>query len=95
MYLLVFIQNLLVHLAEKILLPQPLTLGGDYLGSLHIDELRCAASDLAQRNMLAVHPVAGWWKSKSTQNVDQKTARFALVVELDNRRCRNGPLYGD
>ena len=33
--------------------------------------------------MLAVHPVAGWWKSKSTQNVDQKTARFALVVELE------------
>ena len=33
--------------------------------------------------MLAVHPVAGWWKSKSTQNVGQKNARFALVVELD------------
>ena len=30
MYLLVFIQNLLVHLAEKILLMQPLTFGGDY-----------------------------------------------------------------
>ena len=29
-YLLVFIQNLLVHLAEKILLMQPLTFGGDY-----------------------------------------------------------------
>ncbi len=28
-YLLVFIQNLLVHLAEKILLMQPLTFGGD------------------------------------------------------------------
>ena len=27
---LVFIQNLLVHLAEKILLMQPLTFGGDY-----------------------------------------------------------------
>jgi hypothetical protein len=53
------------------------------VGSLHIDELRCAASDLARRNMLAVHPVAGWWKSKSTENVGQKTARFALVVELD------------
>ncbi|WP_461308367.1 hypothetical protein, partial [Albidovulum sp.] len=35
------------------------------------------------RNLLAVHPVAGWWKSKSVQNVDQKAARFALVVELD------------
>jgi hypothetical protein len=30
-YLLVFIRNLLVHLAEKILLMQPLTFGGDYL----------------------------------------------------------------
>jgi hypothetical protein len=29
-YLLVFIQNLLMHLAEEILLPQPLTFGGDY-----------------------------------------------------------------
>lgn len=29
-YLLVFIQNLLVHLAEKILLLQPLKFGGDY-----------------------------------------------------------------
>jgi hypothetical protein len=33
--------------------------------------------------MLAVHPVTGWWKSKSTKNVGQKAARFALVVELD------------
>lgn len=53
------------------------------VGSLHIDELRCPASDLARRNLLAVHPVAGWWKAKSVQNVDQKAARFALVVELD------------
>ncbi|QLQ20003.1 MAG: hypothetical protein HZT43_17295 [Exiguobacterium profundum] len=45
--------------------------------------LRCAASDLAQRNMLAFHPAAGRWKSKSTQNGGQRTARFALVVELD------------
>jgi len=28
--MLVFIRNLLVHLAEKILLMQPLTFGGDY-----------------------------------------------------------------
>jgi hypothetical protein len=29
-YLLVFIQNLLMHIAEKILLLQPLKFGGDY-----------------------------------------------------------------
>ena len=33
-YLLVFIQNLLVHLAEKILLMQPPTFGGDYRGRI-------------------------------------------------------------
>ena len=32
-YLLVFIQNLPVHLAENILLMQPLTFGGDYPGT--------------------------------------------------------------
>ncbi|MGC9418813.1 MAG: hypothetical protein ACP5EN_07555 [Rhodovulum sp.] len=53
------------------------------VGSLHIDEIRCSASDLARRNLLAVHPIRGWWKSKSVQDVDQKAARFALVVELD------------
>ncbi|MFN3825930.1 MAG: hypothetical protein ACK4RN_18345, partial [Pseudorhodobacter sp.] len=34
-YLLVFIQNLLVHPAEKILLMQPLTFGGDYPTPYH------------------------------------------------------------
>lgn len=33
-YLLVFIRILLGHLAEKILLPQPLTFGADYLTSI-------------------------------------------------------------
>jgi len=33
-YLLVFIQNLLVNLAEKILPMQPLTFGGDYPSAL-------------------------------------------------------------
>jgi len=34
-YLLVFIRNLLVHLAEKILLLQPLKFGGDYHGDAY------------------------------------------------------------
>jgi hypothetical protein len=37
-YLLVFIQNLLVHLAEKILLLQPLTFGGDYPPTVDLAE---------------------------------------------------------
>lgn len=53
------------------------------VGSLHIDELVCSASDLARRNMIAVHPVAGWWKTKTIANPQDQVARFALIVEID------------
>ena len=53
------------------------------VGSLHIDQLTCRASDLARRNILAVHPVAGWWKSKQFLKGGLPTARFALIVEID------------
>jgi hypothetical protein len=52
---------------------------------LHIDQLTCRASDLARRNLLAVHPVAGWWKSKKILEEGEKEARFALVVEIDTQ----------
>lgn len=53
------------------------------VGSLHIDELTCPASDLARRSMLAVHPVGGWWKSRLRQGDPLPEARYALVVEID------------
>src|SRR3546814_18450578 len=53
------------------------------VGSLHIDQLTCQASDLARRNLLAVHPVTGWWKSKKRIQGGLPTVRFALVVEID------------
>lgn len=53
------------------------------VGSLHIDELMCPASDLARRNLLAVHPVAGWWKTKTVADPQDLAARFALIVEID------------
>jgi hypothetical protein len=53
------------------------------VGSLQIDELTCAASDLARRNLIAVHPVAGWWKSKTVSDPTEHSARFALIVEID------------
>jgi hypothetical protein len=48
-YLLVFIQNLLMHIAEKILLLQPLKFGGDYLTTSGIlsDEMPLLAKSLA------------------------------------------------
>ncbi|PSO19397.1 S8 family peptidase [Bradyrhizobium sp. MOS003] len=53
------------------------------VGSIQIDELSCAASDLARRNIVAVHPVAGWWKARTAKDPENRSARFALVVEID------------
>lgn len=53
------------------------------VGSLHIDQLTCPASDLARRNLIAVHPVAGWWKSTARLKEGLPTVRFSLVVEID------------
>lgn len=53
------------------------------VGSLHIDQITCRASDLARRNLLAVHPVAGWWKAKKLLQDGLPTVRFALIVEID------------
>ncbi len=54
-----------------------------HVGSLHIDQLTCKASDLARRNLLAVHPVAGWWKSKKLLEEGLPSVRYALIVEID------------
>jgi hypothetical protein len=53
------------------------------VGSLQIDQLTCPASDLARRNLLVVHPVAGWWKTRTIENPRERPVRFALVVEID------------
>ncbi len=53
------------------------------VGSLQIDQLTCPASDLARRNFIAVHPVAGWWKTRAIENPHERPVRFALVVEID------------
>ncbi|MBB4402914.1 MULTISPECIES: S8 family peptidase [Rhizobium/Agrobacterium group] len=53
------------------------------VGSLQIDQLTCAASDLARRNLIAVHPVTGWWKAKSIPDPHNYNARFALIIEID------------
>lgn len=53
------------------------------VGSLHIDQLTCRASDLARRNTLAVYPVTGWWKTQKSVDPKDRVARFSLIVEID------------
>lgn len=52
-------------------------------GSLHVDEWRCNAADLADRNAIAVFPVGGWWKSVRDRTRNNATMRYALVVTID------------
>jgi hypothetical protein len=64
------------------------------VGSIQIDELTCPASDLARRNFLAVHPVVGWWKKRTVADPENRSARFALIVEIDARTVE-ADLYGE
>jgi hypothetical protein len=36
-----------------------------------------------RRNIIAVHPVTGWWKVKAVKEPEKLCARFALIVEID------------
>ncbi|WP_425044655.1 S8 family peptidase [Primorskyibacter sp. S87] len=53
------------------------------VGSLHIDAMTIPANDLAQRGVLAVYPVGGWWKENRKVDPERCVARFSLVVEID------------
>lgn len=64
------------------------------VGSIHIDQLKCRASDLARRNLVAVHPVEGWWKSKSLLGGELPKCRFALIVEIDGEHLQ-AELYAE
>ena len=48
-------------------------------GSLHSDIWEGYASDLAQRNLIGVFPVGGWWKEKKLN----RTTRYSLVVSIE------------
>lgn len=52
-------------------------------GSLHVDEWRCNAADLADRGALAIYPVGGWWKTSPDKDRNNAVMRYAVVVTID------------
>lgn len=52
-------------------------------GSLHSDILSCSAADLAERGVIAVYPVSGWWKDQPKRDRGELGARYALVVSVE------------
>ena len=51
-------------------------------GSLHCDEWVGPAAMLANRDLLCIKPVAGWWRDRASKAIAEQQARYALVVTL-------------
>jgi hypothetical protein len=54
-------------------------------GSLHTDFWTGTAADLARRGVLAVFPVAGWWKELKGRDHSDRGARYALIVSIETQ----------
>lgn len=53
-----------------------------HLGSLHSDIWTGTAAALAERGVLAIYPVTGWWKTRKKEERYNKKARYALIVSI-------------
>jgi len=52
-------------------------------GSIHSDILSGFAADLAERGVIGVYPVSGWWKEQPKRDRSDKGARYALIVSIE------------
>lgn len=52
-------------------------------GSLHADIWKGTAADLAQRGVIAIFPVSGWWKERKDRDHSERGARYSLVVSIE------------
>lgn len=52
-------------------------------GSLHSDIQEGFAADLAERGVIGIYPVSGWWKDQPKRDRSAKGARYALVVSIE------------
>jgi hypothetical protein len=58
---------------------------GDQLrhrGSLHSDIWHGSAAELADRGVIGIYPVSGWWKEQPKRDRSARGARYALVVSV-------------
>ena len=52
-------------------------------GSIHSDIWVGTAADLADRGVIGIYPVSGWWKDQPKRDRSEFGARYALVVSID------------
>ena len=51
-------------------------------GSLHSDIWEGSAAELAERGVIGVYPVSGWWKEQPNRDRSDLGTRYALVVSI-------------
>ena len=51
-------------------------------GSIHSDAWNGTAAQLASSNLIAVHPVTGWWRYRRDRELVEKNARYSLIVSM-------------
>ncbi|HMA91880.1 MAG TPA: hypothetical protein VKP30_04295, partial [Polyangiaceae bacterium] len=56
---------------------------GTFHGSIHSDFLEEAAVNIADRGIIGIYPVSGWWKEQPKRDRSGKGARYALVVSIE------------
>ena len=52
-------------------------------GSLHCDVWHGPAAELAERDLLCIRPIAGWWRDRTQAAFVQAEGRYALVATLE------------
>ena len=53
-------------------------------GSIHTDIWTGPATDLARKGVIAIYPVAGWWKFNKKRNLSHLGVRYSLVVSIES-----------
>jgi hypothetical protein len=52
-------------------------------GSLHSDTWVGTAADLAERGVIGIYPVSGWWKDQPKRDRSKFGARYSLIVTIE------------
>ncbi|MGW4335134.1 hypothetical protein ACWEK5_20230 [Rhodococcus koreensis] len=52
-------------------------------GSLHTDIWKGSAAALASKEVVAVYPVAGWWKNRRAYDQSDRGVNYSLVVSIE------------
>jgi hypothetical protein len=52
-------------------------------GSLHSDILPGFAADLAERGVIGIYPVSGWWKDQPKRDRSEQGARYAVIISIE------------